>query len=210
MSPVGLTVGLTGGIASGKSTVSHRLRERGAFVVDMDVVAHEALAPEGIAFGAVVERFGDRILDEAGQIDRGKLGPIVFADAEARADLERIVHPAVQAESRRRVATAFAGDAPPPFAVVDAALLVETGRWKEFDALIVVACRRETQRERLMARDGLSAEEANRRIAAQSSTFRKLALADYVIDSERPLEAMLDEVDRLFDTLSRRAARDAH
>ena len=201
-----LRVGLTGGIASGKSTVARRLSARGAFVVDMDPLSHQVMEPDGPAYAPIVARFGESILDAQRRIDRTRLGPIVFADPGARADLEGIVHPAVRAEAARRIETAFRAVPPPPFAVVDAALLVETGMWSTFDALIVVYCRPSTQLSRLLARDGLDESEARRRIAAQAPTRRKLAVADFAISSEQPIEAMLAEVDATFDTLSRRAA----
>jgi len=182
-----LKVGLTGGIASGKSTVAGMLAERGAYVVDADALAHAATAPGGAAYDRVVERFGRQVLDDDDRIDRDKLGRLVFGDVLARQALNQIVHPVVRAEADRRI-NAHAVNCPVPIGIVDAALLVETGAYRDFARLIVTRCSRRTQIERLMARDGMTAEEAEDRIAAQSPLAHKLAVADYIIDTETTLE----------------------
>ena len=175
--------GLTGGIASGKSTVAQWFAEWGAFVVDADQVSRDLIAPGGIAFDAVVARFGRRILDDAGQIDRAVLGRLVFDDADERRALEAILHPAIRAESQRRFERCEA-----PLKVYEASLLVETGAWKDFDWLVVAACPTETQLMRLIARDGLDREQARKRLAAQFPLHKKVELADYVIDTAGTLE----------------------
>ena len=182
-----LRVGLTGGIASGKSTVAGMLAEFGAFVLDADELSHGAMAPEGPAHAALVERFGHEVLDEQGRIDRDLLGRRVFADTAEREALNEIVHPHVRAEADRRIAEcARLGCS--PLAVFDAALLVETGAYRNFHRLIVVRCSRERQLARLSARNDLSAAEANARIDAQASMEDKVAVADYVIDNDGALE----------------------
>lgn len=191
-----LRAGLTGGIASGKSTVAGFLRELGALVVDADRLAHDALRPGGPCFEPVVARFGRGILAADGTIDRAALGRIVFADAAARKDLEAIVHPAV----RHGIATAIDGS-PASIAVVDAALLVETGLHRELDVLVVVSCPVETQIARLASRNGWSREEALARIAAQAPLETKLAVADQVIDTSGSLEATKERTARVYASL---------
>lgn len=188
--------GLTGGIASGKSTVANLFASWGAFVVDADQVSRDVVQPGGPAFDAVLEHFGKRILDRDGRIDRALLGGVVFEDADERRALERIVHPAIRDESRRRFETARA-----PFGIYEASLLVETGAWKEYDCLIVAACPPEVQLERLIARDGLDVEDARRRIAAQYPLDRKTELADYVIDTHGLLEETEARAREIWETL---------
>ena len=201
-----LRVGLTGGIACGKSTISRHLAQRGAFVVDMDRVAHEVMEPDGAAYESVVALFGSDILDADGRIDRQRLGPIVFADPAARQELEAVVHPAVRLETTRRIQSWYAaGDG--SIAVVDAALLVETGQHGSFDRLIVVTCSRQTQISRIRERDGWSIDEAERRIDAQLPLERKVAVADYVIDTDQPLETCLAQADTVWGKLLDVAAR---
>ena len=173
-------IALTGGIATGKSHVLARLREAGVPVVDADVLARDVVAPGTPGFAAVVNRFGQGILAPDGTLDRRRLGSIVFADAPARRDLEQIIHPSV-----RRAIDGFFTALPPdtPFGVADIPLLYETGRQSDFDAVIVVACDPATQVTRVMARDTLAREEAERRVAAQLSIEEKARRADYVVDS---------------------------
>jgi len=182
-----LRVGLTGGIAAGKSTVARFLSELGVFVLDADHLAHMATAPGGGAFDEVVAHFGDRILDGQGRIDRLRLADIVFEDAESRTALNALVHPKVRSEAERRIRE-YSTKALMPLAVVDAALLFETGAFRDFDRLIVVHCRRETQIERLTERDGMTREQAEARIDAQAPTADKLAVANYAIDTDDSLE----------------------
>jgi dephospho-CoA kinase len=181
-----LRVGLTGGIASGKTTVAGLLAELGAFVIDADQLAHEAIEPHGACHAAVLERFGTDLLDGAGRIVRARLARRVFQDAAARAALNAIVHPAVMAEAERRIA-AYAPEGHAPLVVFDAALLVETGLYRGFHRLIVCRCSRATQLRRLLARGATSREEAEARLAAQAPLDEKLARADYVIDTEGTL-----------------------
>ncbi len=177
--------GLTGGIASGKSTVAGWFASWGAYVVDADQVARDVVAPGGPAFDAVVERFGKAIVTEDGDIDRVELGRIVFDRESELKALEAILHPVIREESRRRFED-HAGEA--ALGVYEASLLVETGAWKDFDCLIVVACAAETQIARLIDRDGLSEEDARKRLASQFPLEKKIELADHVIDTSGTLE----------------------
>jgi dephospho-CoA kinase len=203
-----LRAGLTGGIASGKTTVAGFFAEAGAFVLDADGIVHQLLEPDGAAYDDVVAHFGPRILDSEGRIVRSVLGVIVFGDPRARAALDAIVHPRVTAEIAVRIADhAVSGSS--RVAVIDAALLVEAGVHRSLDRLVVVRCGRTTQMQRLLARGTLGREEAEARIDSQAGLERKLAVADYVIDTEttidqtraRTLEvyrALLSDFERLF------------
>jgi dephospho-CoA kinase len=190
VTPPILTVGLTGGIASGKSTVAGFLRDHGALVLDADRIARDVVAPHGPAHAEVVARFGRDVLDAGGGIDRARLGAIVFADVAARRDLEAIVHPRVREEIRRRLA---GGDAPHGIAVIEAALLVETGGHREYHRLVVVRAERATQLRRLQQRDRYAPDEATRRVDAQAPLADKLAVADYVIDGDVDLDRTRQE-----------------
>jgi dephospho-CoA kinase len=194
-----LVVGLTGGIATGKSTVSRMLAELGAVIVDADRIAHELQRPGQAVHAAIVEAFGAGSLTATGEIDRAALGAIVFADPAARARLEALTHPAIVAESERRVAEA--GRAGAAVCVVDAALLVETGRYRRFDRLVVVVADEATQVARLMARNGCSREEALGRIRAQLPLGAKVAVADDVIDNSGNLAATGQQVRELYARL---------
>jgi dephospho-CoA kinase len=179
-----IRVGLTGGIATGKSYVVRQFREAGVPVVDSDVLAREAVAPGTPGLAAIVARFGSEVLSGA-ELDRARLGDIVFRDADARRDLEAIVHPVV----RRGVAEFFSALAPDtPLAIADIPLLYETHGERGFDKIIVVACAPETQLTRIMARDGLTRDAAQRRVAAQLPVEEKVRRADYVIRTDGPYE----------------------
>jgi dephospho-CoA kinase len=196
-----LRVGLTGGIASGKTTVAGFLSELGAYVVDADRIAHELLAPGGRAVDAVVSRFGTDVLDDDGGIDRAALGRLVFADPDARHALEAIVHPAVREEMDRLIEAYRQTEAGSPVAVVDAALLVETGRHQSLDRLIVLRCGRAVQLSRLEERGGLTREEAEARLDAQAPLAEKLAVADYVIDTETDLDETRRQTERVWERI---------
>jgi len=194
------SVGLTGGIASGKSTVAGFLAELGAYLVDADRIAHGLLAPGGHAVDAVVDRFGTDVLAAAGGIDREALGRLVFAAPDARHALEAIVHPAVREEMTRLVEAYRQTEEGPPVAVIDAALLVETGRHRTLDRLIVLRCGRAVQLDRLEKR-GLTREEAEARLEAQAPLAEKLAVADYVIDTETDLDETRAQTGRVWERL---------
>jgi dephospho-CoA kinase len=177
-----LLVGLTGGIASGKSTVSRQLAELGCHVIDADVLAREVVAPGEPALQAIVEAFGPEALQPDGSLDRTRLGALIFADPGKRRRLEAITHPAI----RQRRAAALEELAARGFdgiVVQDAALLIEVGAHADVDRVIVVDAEPAAQRDRLMRRDGLDAAEAERRIASQMPLAEKVKLAHYVIDN---------------------------
>lgn len=193
-------VGLTGGIASGKSAVAQMLHERGAVIVDADVLAREVVEPGTPGLAAIRARFGDAVIDAAGRLDRPALASVVFADAEARADLNAIVHPRVRALAAERGAAALAAD--PDAVVVEVIpLLVESGRTDAFDLIVVVDAPVASQRARLMARNDLSRADADARIGAQASREERLAAADVVIVNDDGLDSLEAQVDALWTRL---------
>lgn len=195
-----LTVGLTGGIASGKSTVDAMFEALGARVIDADEIVHSLLAPGGTAAPSIIEAFGPALAAPGGGVDRAALGALVFTDAQARARLERIVHPLVTEEIGRRIIE-HARRPDPPIVIIDAALLVETGADSQFDRLVVITCREETQVARLVSSRGLSPEEALRKVRAQASSEEKAARADYRIVNDGGLEQTLAQVRAVYEAL---------
>jgi dephospho-CoA kinase len=203
---VSVVIGLTGGIGSGKSTVSRMLGERGAVVIDADAIVHELQAPGMPMLGALAEVFGPGILDAAGALDRKALAAMAFRDDEARERLNAIVHPQVGIEFAKRLGAALEDDA--KLVVLDIPLLLENRRagrpgasQSEMAAIVVVWVPREVQIERTMSRDACTREEALARIRAQLSLDEKRALADRVIDNsgslaetERQVEALVREL----------------
>jgi dephospho-CoA kinase len=200
-----LKVGLTGGIAVGKSTVVAELARLGAVCFDADRIAREVVEPGKPAYHAVVAEFGSSAVASDGTLDRSAIGRIVFADPERRKKLEAILHPAIIAEQNRLVAEALARD-PDAIVVVDAALMIESGGYKRFDALVVVHCDPEIQLARLMARDALARDEAMRRIEAQMPQSEKLEYADYTVDTSGTVDETLARTRELWEMLRRRSA----
>lgn len=196
-------IGLTGGIASGKSTVAGLLRARGFPVIDADEVAREVVAPGSPALAAIRAEFGDAVIDADGGLDRAAMAARVFADAGARRRLEAITHPAIARLGGERMAAAVRGGAPVVF--YEAALLVETGRHKDFDALWVVTAPEQARAARAVARGGLDGPQARARIAAQVSVAEQLAVADVVIDNGADPAALEAAVDRAVAALRREA-----
>ena len=196
-----LRVGLTGGIASGKTTVSDALREHGAVVIDADLLAREVVEPGTPGLAAVVTRFGPGVLTDDGRLNRPVLGQHVFADAHARRDLEAIIHPAVRA----RAAELEAAAAPDAVVVHVIPLLVETGQQDDFDVLIVVDADPDHQLTRLQQRNGLDAAAAQARIAAQAARAERLAVADVVLDNNAGRGHLDQQIDRLWAELQARA-----
>jgi dephospho-CoA kinase len=193
-----LRLGLTGGIGTGKSYVVRRLREAGVPVVDADVLARDAVARGTPGLDAIVARFGRDVLTPDGDLDRARLGALVFRDVDARRDLEQIVHPVV----RRGIATFFESRPPDTLlAVADIPLLYETRRERQFDKVLVVACAPALQIERVMARDALSREDAERRLAAQLPIEEKVRRADYVIRTDGTHAETDAQVAQLLDRL---------
>jgi dephospho-CoA kinase len=189
-------VGLTGGIASGKSLVAEALAGLGAVIIDADVLAREVVEPGTPGLTAVVERFGPEVLD-GDRLDRPALGTIVFADPQARRDLERIIHPAVRAR-----AAELERQAPPDAVVVHVIpLLVETGQSEDFDVVVVVEVDHQTQLARLMQRSGLTAGEAGSRIEAQASAEARRAVADIVVDNSGTVTQLEEQMPDLMARL---------
>ncbi|HEY0173155.1 MAG TPA: dephospho-CoA kinase [Pyrinomonadaceae bacterium] len=182
-----LRVGLTGSIAVGKSFVSGLLAEMGCRVVDADALARRVVEPGAEGLRRVVEAFGAWVLRPDGTLDRARLGEIVFKDASKRELLNALLHPLIQDE-QDGLMRLWEGEDPRGVAVVDAALLIESGGYKRFDKVVVVHCRPEAQLERLMLRNHLAREEAERRIAAQMPQREKLRYADFGIDTSEGFE----------------------
>lgn len=199
-----LVVGLTGGIGSGKSTVSRLLAERGAVIIDADAITREVQQPGTEVFGAMVARFGDGIVAADGNLDRQAVADLVFGDPEALADLNGIVHPAVGVEIATRLAAASEAPTPTgaaaPVVVLDIPLLVETGR-SDVAAVLVVDATEEDQLERLVDQRGLDPEDARARMSRQATRAERLARADLVIDNTGDLEQLVAEVDRAWSWL---------
>jgi len=193
-----LRIGLTGNIAVGKSLASARFKELGAAVIDADSVSRELMEPGTPVFFHVVEEFGPEILRGDGTIDRRRLGGAVFASEEKRRLLESIVHPAIHKAIAREIAEK---EKISNIVIVEAALMIETGGYKEYDRLIVAACSPSIQLSRLMARDGLTESEAKARITAQMSMDEKIHFADYVINTSGTLKSTLEQVDIIYQKL---------
>lgn len=182
-----LKVGLTGSIAVGKSYVVEVFRELGAAAIDADVTAREVVAPETKGWRLIVERFGSNILLPNNEIDRATLGALVFADEEKRQLLNSIVHPLV-IESQDKWIANIEREKPDSIAIIDAALMIESGGYTRFDKIIVVWCDAETQIQRLMMRNNLNRESAMQRINAQMPQEEKKRYADYTIDTSGGFE----------------------
>jgi len=198
-----LLVALTGGIASGKSTVARRLQEHGAVIVDADQVARQVVEPGEPALARIAETFGPGVIAADGSLDRAALGAIVFNDPGGRQKLNAITHPAVL--ERSRALFAAAGDADPDAIVVyDIPLLVEAGRVEEFDLRVVVHAATETRVRRMVELRDMTREEAMHRINSQATDTDRFAIADVVIDADGTLEHTLEQTDALWENLRAR------
>ena len=195
--PAAPVVGLTGGIAAGKSTVSERLAALGAHVIDADRVGHRVLRSGGEAHAAVVGAFGTEILDEAGEIVRARLGRRVFGDRERLAELNRLTHPPMAVRMRREIEEVRARPSPPPFIVLDAAVLFEAGWEALCDEVWTVSTAPERALERLVARNRLTREAARARIDAQLGNPEREARAARVIRNDGTLDTLAAAVDAL-------------
>ena len=191
-------VGLTGGVASGKSAVSAILAELGAVVIDADLLAREVVAPGSDGLREVVAQFGPEILTPDGELDRPAMGALAFADEGKRRALEAVIHPRVRA----RAAELEAEAAPKAVVVHDIPLLAETGQAGAFDAVLVVDVPVETQVQRMVRLRGMSEEEARSRIAAQATREQRLAVATHVIENTGTWEDLRDRVTEVFAELS--------
>ncbi len=196
-----LRVGLTGGYATGKSFVGRELERLGCFVIDADRLGHRVLESGGEAFEPAVREFGPDILAPDGSIDRKRLGAIVFSSPEALQRLSALVHPAV-IRIEEEMLTQFERKNPQGIAVVEAAILIETGRYQRFDQIILTTCDEETQIRRGMARDGLTRERVLARIARQMPLEEKQPFAHYLIDTSSPKEATAQCVRDLYRELN--------
>jgi dephospho-CoA kinase len=201
-----LKAGLTGSIAVGKSFVCNVLRELGCHVLDADITAREVVAAGTPGLDRIVKEFGSEVLTSAGDLDRAKLASIVFADREKRELLNSIVHPLVIKQQDiwlSRIAAAH----PHGIAVIDAALMIESGGYKRFDKLIVVWCEPDIQLSRLMKRDGISEDEALRRIAAQMPQEEKKRQADHLIDTSKGYDETRRQTENVFAELEAAVSR---
>jgi dephospho-CoA kinase len=195
-----LRVGLTGSIAVGKSFVARTLAELGCAVLDADATAREVVAPGTVGLRSVVEAFGAEVLSAGGELDRARLAAIVFADAGKRELLNSILHPLIIAAQddwlkRREL------ESPRGVAVIDAALMIETGSFRRFDRVVVAHCRPEVHLARLMSRSNLSREEAERRIAAQMPQAEKMRHADFLIDTSGSFDDTRRQVEAVYAKL---------
>jgi len=197
-----LRVGLTGGLASGKSFVGHELVELGCYLIEADKLGHEVMLPGAEAYDAIVREFGGSILKPDGHIDRRKLSGLVWDHPERLEKLNSFVHPAVRAREEASIAEIAKGD-PHAIAVVEAAILVETGSYRNFDKLIVVTCTAEQQMERALKRGSYSREEILARLSRQLPLEEKLRVADYVIDTSGAKESTLQQVQAVYESLRR-------
>jgi dephospho-CoA kinase len=195
-------IGLTGGIACGKSTVSQILQNKGCIIVDADQIAREVVAPGEQGLAEIVDQFGTGVLFADGSLDRKALGRIVFANPDARLKLNAILHPLIRLRIEERTKAALAQD--PPHVVLDIPLLLESKQGYPIEVIVVVYIPEHLQLARLMDRDGISQKEALERIHSQMSIEQKAALADYVIDNGGSREETKQQVDTLFLQLAKR------
>jgi len=197
-----LKVGLTGGLACGKSFVGEALASYGCLLIQADELGHEVLAPGGEAYDAVIREFGDDLVTADGRIDRRRLAARVFGSPEALARLNALVHPPVVRREEQMIA-AFAAREPHGIAVVEGAILIETGSYRRFDRLILVVCREEQQLERAMHRDGAAAGDIRARLNSQMPLDEKRKFADFVIDTSGAKEDTLGQTRAVFEELRR-------
>jgi dephospho-CoA kinase len=201
-----LRVGLTGGLATGKSFIGRVLEHLGCYLIRADELGHQVLLPSGEAYAPVVQEFGRGILDENGNIDRRRLAGVVFHDAGKLAKLSRIVHPAVHRVEQLETARIAALD-PKAIVVVEAAILVETGSYATFDRLILAVCTPEQQIERAMERDSCSLEDALERIGRQLPLEEKKKFAHFVIDTSGSKESTAEQTRVVYQALRQAAVR---
>jgi dephospho-CoA kinase len=197
-----LRVGLTGGLACGKSFVGEALASFGCLLIEADELGHQVLQPGGEAYDNVVQEFGGDILMQNGQIDRRALAARVFGAPDRLARLNALVHPPVLHREDRLIAE-FAGRNPHGIAVVEAAILIETGSYKRFDRIILVTCREEQQVERAMRRDGASREDIRARLSRQMPLDEKRKFADFVIDTSGEKQNTLRQTRAVYEALRR-------
>jgi dephospho-CoA kinase len=198
-----LRIGLTGGIASGKSTVAKMFADLGVPVIDTDIIAREVVQAGEPALDEIRARFGEQVIDSSGTLDRSALRKLIFSDTDARLDLETILHPRIGAETRRQSAVASG-----PYQLIVVPLLIGSQLMQFVDRILVVDCDEDTQVQRLMARDAETIEQARRMLSAQASRQERLAAADDVISNDQSLAAIrtqVMELDRKFRQEPRRS-----
>jgi len=200
-----IVVGLTGGIATGKTTVADMLRRHGATIIDTDELSREVTAPGAPAFDEIVQAFGPTILTDHGTLDRKRLGFLVFADPDLRERLQRITHPRIRDQLRRRLAELRSASHPPQVVIAVIPLLFETGAERDVDVTVAVVAPDAEQARRLMARDGLSRPDAEARVRAQMPVDEKRRRADFVVDASGSLEETAKQTQKLWDGLRVRA-----
>ena len=195
-----LRVGLTGGLASGKSFVGRALADQGCLLIQADELGHQVLEPGGEAYDGVIREFGPGIAKADGTIDRPKLAGLVFHDSQRLAALNALVHPPVWARERRLM-DEYAAAHHHGIAVVEAAILVETGSYRNYSKLIVAVCSEEQQIERAMSRDGITREQVLDRLSRQMPLAEKIRYADYVIDTSGAKESTLAQTKGVYQVL---------
>lgn len=204
-----LQIGLTGGIACGKSNVLRHFDKLGAATIDADQIAREILFPGEPAYVEVVAEFGDSILEPDKTINRTRLGQIVFSDRNALSRLNALTHPHIIAEERRRIdaLTEQISSDSAYLVVVDAALMIEVGTYKKYDAVIIAYCPPAIQLQRLLARNAISPEEARQRIQSQMPLLEKVRYADFVVDTTGPVPETFEQVRHIYLELADRSIR---
>jgi dephospho-CoA kinase len=198
---VGLTVGLTGGLACGKSFVGKTLEELGAHLIQADELGHRTLAPDGEAYRPVIREFGSEVLDPDGRINRRRLASIVFDNPAQLARLNAIVHPAVH-RLQESMSREFLAADPQGVIVVEAAILIETGSYKNYDRIILVTCREEQQIERAISRGGITLEDVQARLSRQLPLEEKRKFADYIIDASGTKEETIRQTREVYHALA--------
>ena len=196
-----LVVGLTGGIASGKTVVSKMLKDLGALIIDADEISREVVAPQTRCWEKLVSSFGKEILQEDLTLDRKKLADRVFNNPEELLTLNSLIHPEIMERIDDRL-LAIKEKNPEAIVIIDAALIIETGMYEKYDKLIVVCAGEKTQIERILHRDELSQDEAKKRIHSQLPLRDKIKIADFVIENEGTLSKTKEQVEKVFNTIS--------
>lgn len=201
-----LIVGLTGGIASGKSTIADMFKREGAYIIDIDMISRDVVKPGKPAWQDVVHIFGKEVLNEDQTLNRKKVGDIVFSDAEKRKKLEEIIHPKITAETLMKI-NEIAKKDNQAIVIIDIPLLIETDKQDTVNKVVLVYTSPQGQIERLVKRDGLSLEDAHKRLASQMPIENKKKYAQYIINNEEPLEKIQKKVKEIFRELKKEEAQ---
>tara|TARA_A100001037_G_C15154215_1_gene642696 strand:- start:5761 stop:6378 length:618 start_codon:yes stop_codon:yes gene_type:complete len=188
-----ISVGLTGGIASGKSTVADILRIKGIPVLDADQISRDLVSSGSETLSEIVNEFSDSVLDKSGNLDRGKLGEIIFSNTEQREKLNNIMHPKIQEEQKKWLQK-ICSEGKSKIAVVEAALMIESGGYKNFDFIVVVKCSEKNQYERIRKRNELSEDSIKARLDSQMAMSKKINYANWVIDNSGDLNSLESQI----------------